>query len=109
MSPEPLASLVISSIVFGLPRMFPTKLYTIFKKLFTKKKTTKTTYESKYDPSNPQEVLLEKAFQKSCRVVEKASSLTTDQSLEFYGLFKQAHAGDCNKPRPSDMVELKKW
>ena len=37
--------------------------------------------------------------------------LTTDQKLSFYGLFKQATLGPCDRPKPGllEMVEKAKW
>lgn len=44
-------------------------------------------------------------------ITVKGLSLSSDQRLELYSLFKQATEGDCDEPKPSliDLVGRAKW
>jgi len=114
MNNDALASIVISSLIFSFPRKFPVKLYTTIKKIFKKKKkegADSDKFASNFDSNNPEEVELEQDFRKACKVVEKSASLSVEQSLEFYGLFKQSLMGDCTllMPDPDSIEPFKKW
>ena len=113
MKTEIFLNLLLSSVIFTFPRKFPVETYTRIRRLFKRKSKNTTEYvkNADVDYNNPKEDQLENDFQKACKVVANLSSITTEQSLAFYGLYKQTLVGDCNKPRPheNDMVELKKW
>ena len=83
-------------------------LYSVFKK---KKQNTDFPKNADIDYDNPEEVQLENDFQIACQVVAGLNNVSIEQSLTFYGLYKQTLVGNCNKPKPngSDMAELKKW
>ncbi len=114
MKTEIFLNLLLSSVIFAFPRKFPVETYTRIRRLFKKKsKNTTTEYVKNpdVDYNNPKEVQLEHDFQKATKAVANLNSITTEQSLAFYGLYKQTLVGDCNIPKPNenDMVAFKKW
>lgn len=50
-------------------------------------------------------------FDRACLAVSRTKSLSNDQKLLLYGLFKQATVGKCTQPKPSalDIVAKSKW
>jgi len=112
MKTEIFLEILLSSMIFGFPRTFPVQMYTRIKRFFKKKnKNTDVTRNADVDYDNPEEVQLENDFQTACQAVAGMNSLSIEQSLTFYALYKQTLSGDCNKPKPngSDLADLKKW
>lgn len=113
MSFESFIELGISSLIFNFPRRFPITLYTKITRFFKgkKKNPAPEIHDPLLDSDDPEEVKLANEFKKACKAVETSSALSNKDLVQFYGLFKQATVGDCDRPKPSEssIVEFTKW
>lgn len=106
--------ILLSSFIFTFPRKFPVNLYTRVRKFLKKKgknQESGANLSNDADIANSENPEVELNFRLACKIVGDSSNLSDIQQLNFYGLYKQALTGDCNKPEPNgnDIVELKKW
>jgi hypothetical protein len=116
MNPSHVIDLVLSSIIFALPKKLLVDSYLKVRKLINSRfrsKNSSKEAEDAIDIANESEILseLDLRFREACKAVQKSSYLSHQQSLEFYGLYKQALIGDCTFTNPGlgDIVKLKKW
>ena len=105
--------LAISSAIFSFPRQFPMELYTRVRRLFKgKRKSPETGFvDPALESDDPEEAQLADHFRKACKAVESSSALSNKHLVTFYGLYKQATIGNCNREKPSEssVADFMKW
>jgi hypothetical protein len=116
MNPSNLFDIALSSVIFAFPKRMIVDGYLKIRKFINSRLKSKDSSKEAADKNNiadESQTLseLDLRFREACKAVEKSTILHQNQSLEFYGLYKQALFGDCDFSNPgrSDIVKLKKW
>ena len=113
MNLDTIIQLALSSAIFSFPRQFPMELYTRVRRLFKgKRKGPETEFsDPALESTDPEEAQLANHFRKACKAVESSSALSNKHLITFYGLYKQATIGNCNREKPSEssVADFMKW
>jgi hypothetical protein len=105
---------IVSTAIFCTPRKYIKKGYLYLNKLFksgAKKKAEETVEIEENFPADSPEARLNATFKSACKAVENNTFLSIPQSMLLYGLYKQAHLGNCHldEPKKKDSLEYVKW
>ena len=109
----PYFDILLSTLIFTIPRKkFADFFISLGNKFKRRGKGNKSIESAEEDSKNSEKMSqLDIDFRDACKAIQKAEFLSNQQSLDLYGLYKQAIMGDNIRPLPSktDLIETKKW
>ncbi|KAL4510769.1 hypothetical protein ABPG72_004923 [Tetrahymena utriculariae] len=98
------SNIILTGLILAYPKKFFNLVYTKCKRP-TKAQLTVATQQqdqlSQLQGTVKEEVLLK--FKAACKIIRKEQDTDPKDSLQLYGLYKQALVGDCNINQPSNL------